>query len=78
MKFGRRPFLGAGMAAALLFVPPFVLPLGGFIAEAERLASEQFGDPVRIASLRLFLLPVPNLAIEGADRDARTVGGCAC
>lgn len=65
MKFRKRWYLGAGIAAALLLVVPFMLPLGGFIPEIERVASEQLKAPVRIESLRLFFLPLPHLSIEG-------------
>ena len=65
MKFRKRWYLGAGIAVALLLVIPFVLPLGRLVPELERIASEQLRAPVKIESLRLFLLPLPHLAIEG-------------
>src|SRR3990172_7471410 len=65
MKSRKRWYLGAGIAVALLLVVPFVLPLGRLIPEIERVASEQFKAPVKIESLRLFLLPLPHLSIEG-------------
>jgi hypothetical protein len=65
MKSTKRWYLGIGIAVALLLVIPFVLPLGGFIPKIERVASEQLKAPVKIASLRLFFLPLPYLSIEG-------------
>jgi hypothetical protein len=65
MKSRKRWYFGAGIAVALLLVVPFVLPLGRFIPEIERLASEQLKAPVKIESLRLFFLPLPRLSIEG-------------
>jgi hypothetical protein len=64
MKSRKRWYLGAGIAVALLLVVPFVLPLGRFIPEIERVASEQLKAPVKIKSLRLFFLPLPHLSIE--------------
>jgi hypothetical protein len=65
MKSRKRWYLSAGIAFALLLVVPFVLPLGRFIPEIERVASEQLKAPVKIESLRLFFLPLPHLSIEG-------------
>src|SRR5882724_4191615 len=65
MKSRKRWYLGTGIAFALLLVVPFVLPLGGFIPEIERMASEQLKAPVKIESLRLFFLPLPHLSVEG-------------
>ena len=57
--------LGAGIALATLLVVPFLLPLGHFIPEIERIASGQLKAPVKVASLRLFFLPLPHLTVEG-------------
>jgi len=65
MKSRKRWYLSTGIAFALLLVVPFVLPLGGFIPEIERVASEQLKAPVKIESLRLFFLPLPRLSVEG-------------
>jgi AsmA-like protein len=65
MKSKKRWYFGAGIAVALLLVVPFVLPLGGFTPEIERVASEQLKAPVKIESLRLFFLPLPRLSVEG-------------
>jgi AsmA-like protein len=65
MKSRKRWYFGAGIAVALLLVVPFVLPLGGFTPEIERVASEHLKAPVKIESLRLFFLPLPRLSVEG-------------
>lgn len=65
MKSRKRWYLGAGIAVALLLVVPFVLPLGRLIPEIERVASEQLRAPVKIESLRLFILPLPHLSVKG-------------
>lgn len=63
MKFRTRLLIGAGIAVGILVVLPFLLPVGRFIPEIERLASEQLRDTVRISSLRLYILPLPHLTI---------------
>ena len=69
MKPRKRILLGAGIAVAVLFLVlllvPFLLPLGHFIPEIERIASEQLKAPVKVDSLHLFLLPLPHLTVEG-------------
>jgi uncharacterized protein involved in outer membrane biogenesis len=67
MKFRTRLLIGAGIAVGILAVLPFLLPIGRFIPEIERLASEQLRDPVRISSLRLYILPLPHLTIGGIE-----------
>lgn len=69
--------IGTGAAAVLallvvLLVLPFVLPTGRLIPAAERLASEQLREPVRIASIQLRFLPWPHLAIEGIEIGKKT------
>jgi uncharacterized protein involved in outer membrane biogenesis len=65
MKSHKRILLGIGIAAAVLLSLPFLLPLGHFIPEIERVASVQLKAPVKIASLRLFFLPFPHLTVRG-------------
>ena len=65
MKSHRRIVLGAAIVLAALLAVPFLLPLGYFIPQIERIASEQLKAPVKVASLRLFLLPLPHLTVEG-------------
>ena len=65
MKSRKRILLYAGIAVAVLLVVPSILPLGKFIPEIERAASEQLRDTVRIESLRLHILPLPHLTVGG-------------
>lgn len=65
MKSRKRIMLGAGIALAALLVGPFLLPLGRFIPEIERIASEQLKAPVKVESLSLFFLPRPHLSVRG-------------
>jgi uncharacterized protein involved in outer membrane biogenesis len=67
VKSRKRVLLYASIAVAVLLVIPFIVPLGSFIPEIERLASEQLRDPVRIRSLRLHILPLPHLTIGGIE-----------
>jgi uncharacterized protein involved in outer membrane biogenesis len=71
MKSRKRILLGAGIVLAVLILVPFAIPLGKFIPEIERLASEQLRDSVRIESLRIHILPLPHLTIGGISVGAR-------
>lgn len=69
--------IGIGVASvlvllALLLVLPFIVPTGRLIPVAERLASEQLLEPVRIASIQLRFLPWPHLAVVGIDIGKKT------
>ncbi|MBI3529638.1 MAG: hypothetical protein HY067_16940 [Betaproteobacteria bacterium] len=65
MKSRKRLFIGVGAAVAALLVLPFLIPLGYFIPEIERFASEQLKAPVKVESLSLFFLPLPHLTVKG-------------
>jgi len=65
MKSHKRIVLVAAIVLTTLLVMPFLLPLGHFIPQIERVASEQLKAPVKVASLRLFFLPLPHLTIKG-------------
>lgn len=65
MKSRKRIMLGAGIAVAALLVVPSLLPLGHFIPEIERIASDQLKAPVKVDSLHLFFLPLPHLTVKG-------------
>lgn len=49
---------------ALLIAAPWVVPLGAFIPSVEARASESLGQPVKLAALRLSLLPPQVTAIQ--------------
>ena len=63
MKSHKRILLGLCFTLAALLVLPFLLPLGYFIPEIERVASAQLKAPVKVDSLRLFFLPFPHLTV---------------
>ncbi|MEO8157708.1 MAG: AsmA-like C-terminal region-containing protein [Betaproteobacteria bacterium] len=65
MKSRRRILIGAGIGFVALLALPFLLPLGLFIPELELIASEQLRAPVKVESLRLFILPLPHLTVSG-------------
>jgi hypothetical protein len=65
MKLRTRILLGTGIAVIVLLVVPFLLPLGHFIPEIERIASEQLKAPVKVDSLHVYLLPLPHLTVNG-------------
>jgi hypothetical protein len=65
MKSRKRLFIGIGVTVAVLLVLPSLIPLGHFIPEIERFASEQLKAPVKVESLSLFFLPLPHLTVKG-------------
>lgn len=75
MKVTKRIGISAGsilVLLALLLVLPFFVPTGRLIPLAERLASEQLREPVRIASIKLRFLPWPELALDGIEIGRKT------
>ena len=65
MKYRKGVLCSAGIAVLLLAVVPYVLPLEHFIPEIERLASEQLKAQVKVDSLRLSILPRPQISVMG-------------
>src|SRR5258708_1717250 len=65
MRSRKRIAFGACIAAALLLVLPFLLPLDHFIPEIERIASEQLKAPLKVNSLSMSFLPLPHLTVKG-------------
>jgi hypothetical protein len=61
----KRILLGAGITVVALLAIPLLLPLGLFIPELELIASDQLRAPVKVESLRLYLLPLPHLTVAG-------------
>jgi hypothetical protein len=67
----RKSLVIVGVVVGVLLLLPFVIPLGGFIPEIEQAASARLKDPVRIQSLRVFLLPYPHLTVTGIEVGAK-------
>lgn len=67
----------AGLAAVALAVP-WLVPVGQFIPAIEAKASERLGEPVRIASLRLVLLPLPQLVATGVSAGKTPLAEIGC
>ncbi len=65
MNTRKRVLLGAGIASIVLLILPYLIPLGIFIPEIELAATEKLKAPVKIASLRAYLLPYPHLTAGG-------------
>jgi uncharacterized protein involved in outer membrane biogenesis len=65
MKWAKR--LGIGLAALLLvlLVLPFFIALDDYIPQIEKEASARLGEPVRIKSLKVALMPLPHLTVSG-------------
>lgn len=64
MDVSRRVRLAAWCAAAVLLVAlavPYVVPLGSYIPRIEQAAGMALGQPVKVESLRLHLLPRPHV-----------------
>lgn len=60
-----------GIAVGVIALLPFIIPLGSFIPDIEKAASAQLREPVKIGSLRVFLLPLPHLTISDIEVGAR-------
>ena len=69
LRSRKRILLGASIAVAVLLLVlllvPFLLPLGYFIPELERIASGQLKALVKVDSQRRFFLPLPHLTVTG-------------
>ena len=63
----------AGVVAAILAVP-WLVPVARLIPTIEAEASARLGQPVKIASLRLFLVPLPHLVATDVSAGTTPVG----
>lgn len=61
MKKYKKIVFAAILVIALLLIVPFLIPMQTYLREAEKLASEQLGQPVSIRSAHLFILPSPHV-----------------
>jgi uncharacterized protein involved in outer membrane biogenesis len=68
--------IAAGLAAAALAVP-WLVPVARFIPVIEAKASERLGEPVKIASLRLSLVPLPHFVATGVSAGTTPLGEIA-
>lgn len=62
MKFKRIALTVAGLIA-VLFVVPFLIPMGTYVRQIEQVATEKLGQPVKVGSLHIALLPTPRANI---------------
>ncbi|HLD09203.1 MAG TPA: AsmA family protein [Methylophilaceae bacterium] len=63
MKRWKRALVWTGVAVAVLFFVPFLIPMSAYIKQAEELAAAKLGVPVSIGSLRVALLPSPRINV---------------
>src|SRR5688572_24945928 len=63
MKNWKRYIIFAGIALAVLFFLPFLIPMSAYIGQVQEVAKTSLGVPVSIGSLRLAFLPSPRLHI---------------
>lgn len=49
----------------LLTVVPFLLPVGAYLPQIERMASEKIGAPVRMEAMHIAVLPSPRATVSG-------------
>lgn len=61
MKKYKKILIGIAIALALLVLLPFLIPMQTYLQEAEKLASEKLGAPVKIGSMHVALLPTPRV-----------------
>jgi len=63
LKNLKRILIAVFALLAVLVVLPFLIPMGTYIVQVERLASNVLGLPVKVGSLRAALLPTPRLHV---------------
>lgn len=54
-----------GMVALVLLAVPFLIPMQSYINQAETIATQKLGVPVKINSLHLAFLPTPRINADG-------------
>ena len=55
------------LIVAAVIAVPFVVPMAKFVPQIEQLASKALGQPVKVSSLRLQMVPTPRVVIAGLD-----------
>lgn len=64
MKKNKKIGIGVIVVISLLILLPFFIPIRSFLNQAEAMASQQLGVPVRIGSGHIRLLPSPRVALN--------------
>ncbi len=65
MKWLKRVLIAVAVLLAAGAALPFFIPLEGYIPRIEEAASARLGEPVSIKGIKVALLPLPHVAIEG-------------
>jgi uncharacterized protein involved in outer membrane biogenesis len=65
VKWVKRIGIGFAVLLVILLVLPFFISLNDYIPRIEKEASAKLGDPVSIKSLKVTLLPLPHLTVDG-------------
>ena len=65
MRWFKYSAISISILLLLAVILPFLIPLNRFIPQLEKLTSEKLGAPVKIAALKLSLLPLPAVMAEG-------------
>ncbi|HEY7761058.1 MAG TPA: AsmA-like C-terminal region-containing protein [Burkholderiales bacterium] len=68
--------IAGGLVAAVL-AAPWLVPVARFIPALEAEASARVGEPVKIASLRLWLVPLPHVVATGISAGTAPLGRIA-
>ncbi|MBI1173745.1 MAG: hypothetical protein GC139_00590 [Sideroxydans sp.] len=71
MKWFKRFLVAVMLFVLLATTTAYLTPLDVYVPEIEQTLSENFGEPVRISHLKLDMLPLPHLALEGVQLGAR-------
>jgi uncharacterized protein involved in outer membrane biogenesis len=61
MKKYKKIVITLVVVIGLMLIIPFLIPMQTYLRQAEKLVSEQLGQPVSIGSAHLFLLPSPHV-----------------
>lgn len=65
MKWLKRALFLIAVLIVVIAVLPFLIPLSAYIPQLEKLVSDKIQEPVGIRTLRVLLLPVPEVRLEG-------------
>ena len=65
MKFLKRLAIAFAILLAIVVAAPFFIPVGSYIPQIEKLVAEKLKEPVKIAALKVAILPLPHATLEG-------------